>query len=49
MGSSAPAKATSRSRISLFMAMKAASREPQSRNISSLTVSEVVSGPGVSR
>src|SRR5215510_3148032 len=30
------------------MAMKAASREPQSRVIAALTVAEVVSGPGVS-
>ena len=45
---SAPATASSCSRTSRLMAMKRLSREPQSRSIASLTVLEVVSGPGVS-
>src|SRR5262249_27540331 len=43
-----PPRRTSRPRTRRLMAMKAASREPQSRAIAAFTVSEVVSGPGVS-
>ncbi len=47
--SAALASSTSRARMRRFSAMKAPSRDPQSRSIASFTVREVVSGPGVSK
>jgi len=41
--------ATKRSRMRPVMALKSASHDPQSRNIASLVVREIVKGPGVSR
>src|SRR5262245_53674444 len=43
-----PANSTSRSRTRALSLMNSTSREPQSRSIASLTVREVVRGPGVS-
>ena len=44
----APASSTILSSTILLMAMKPASREPQSWTMACLTLAEVVSGPGVS-
>ena len=44
-----PASSTSRSRTRALRRMNSTSREPQSRSIACLVVSEVVSGPGVRR
>src|SRR5262245_22717478 len=46
-GSVRPARRTSSARTSFTIWMKAASREPRSRNIACLTLRLVVSGPGV--